>query len=236
MTPESPDTVEDLDTAPEETAPVGRVTLWEGDPGTLPLNVRRTLVALLRGPYLSQRRDSVLWATLLAHTDVIRAHLGDLLLQLEIDADSEVAFTRNLRPDPDFDQPVPSVLRTAPLSFIDSALLLHLRHLLLQATAQQERAVVGRDEIAAHMSAYLASSGHDEAQFAKRLAASLKRMRKWSLLVDTDTADRWEISSVLALVLTAEEITGIEQEYQRLREAAADGTQPALTEVEEETA
>src|SRR5699024_8450181 len=49
-----------------------RVELWPGDPGTLPLDVRRTLIALLRGPYLSQQRDSILWATLRAHEQVIR--------------------------------------------------------------------------------------------------------------------------------------------------------------------
>lgn len=196
-----------------------RIELWPGDPGTLPLDVRRALVALLRGPYLSHRRDPVLWSALLAHEQVIRRNLGDLLLELAIDADAEVAFSRNLTPDPDFDRPVPSVLRKAPLSFIDSALLLHLRHLLLQGAAQQERVVVGREEIDAHMGAYAASTGHDEAQFTKRLSASLKRMEKdWSILLPTDTEDRWEVSSILALILTPDEIGCIEAEYERLRD------------------
>lgn len=198
-----------------------RVVLWPGDPGTLPLEVRRTLVALLRGPYISHRRDSLVWSALLAHETVVRQHLGDLLLELVIDADAEVAFSRNLVPDPDFDRPVPSVLRKAALSFIDSALLLHLRHLLLQGAAQNERVVVGRDEIDAHMQAYATSSGNDPAQFAKRLTASLKRMRDWSILLTTDTEERWEVSSILALILTPEEIGGIEAEYERLRDQGA---------------
>ncbi|EWS81331.1 hypothetical protein BF93_17365 [Brachybacterium phenoliresistens] len=198
----------------------GRVQLWPGDPGTLPLDVRRVLVALLKGPYVSHQKDPLLWSALLAHEGVVRRRLGDLLLDLAIDADAEVAFSRNLVPDPDFDSPVPSVLRTAPLSFIDSALLLHLRHLLLQGAARQERVVIGRDEIDAHMQAYVASSGNDEAQFRKRLDASVKRMSEYSILLRTETEDRWEISSILALILTAEEIGGIEEEYERLREAA----------------
>lgn len=198
-----------------------RVVLWPGDPGTLPLEVRRTLVALLRGPYISHRRDSLVWSALLAHETVVRRHLGDLLLELVIDADAEVAFSRNLVPDPEFDRPVPSVLRKAALSFIDSALLLHLRHLLLQGAAQNERVVVGRDEIDAHMQAYATSSGNDPAQFAKRLTASLKRMRDWSILLTTDTEERWEVSSILALILTPEEIGGIEAEYERLRDQGA---------------
>lgn len=195
-----------------------RVELWPGDPGTLPLDVRRVLVALLRGPYLSHQHDPVLWSTLLAHEPIVRRRLGDLLLELAIDADSEVAFSRNLTPDPDFDRAVPSVLRTAPLSFIDSALLLHLRHLLLQGAAQQERMVVGREEIDAHMRAYAPSTGNDEATFSKRLTASVKRMRDWSILLKTDTEERWEVSSILALILTPDVIGGIEAEYERLRE------------------
>lgn len=195
-----------------------RVELWPGDPGTLALDVRRVLVALLRGPYLSHQHDPVLWSTLLAHEPIVRRRLGDLLLELAIDADSEVAFSRNLTPDPDFDRPVPSVLRTAPLSFIDSALLLHLRHLLLQGAAQQERVVVGREEIDAHMRAYAPSTGNDEATFTKRLTASVKRMWDWSILLRTDTEDRWEVSSILALILTPDVIGGIEAEYERLRE------------------
>lgn len=206
-----------------------RVRLWPGDPGTLPLDVRRTLVALLRGPYLSQQRTPELWSALLAHEPVIRRHLGDLLLELALDADAEVAFTRNLEPAEDSALKVPSVLRSVTLTFIDSALLLHLRHLLLQASAQQERAVVGRDELDAHMRAYAASSGNDEAQFGKRLLASINKMVKWSLLLPTDTEQRWEISSVLALILTADEIGGIEAEYERLRASggADDGGQTA---------
>jgi hypothetical protein len=195
-----------------------RVQLWPGDPGGLPLDVRRTLVALLRGPFLSQQRTPELWSALLAHEEVVRRHLADLLLELALDADAEVAFTRNIEPPPDAEVSVPSVLRAVTLTFIDSALLLHLRHLLLQASAQEERAVVGRDELDAHMHAYAASSGNDEARFDNRLLASINKMIKWSLLLPTDTEQRWEISSVLALILTADEIGGIEAEYERLRD------------------
>src|SRR5699024_2196635 len=74
--------------------------------------------------------------------------------------------------------------------------------------------------------------GHDEAQFTKRLSASLERLRKWSILLDTDTRDRWEISSILALILTAEGIGGIEAEYQRLRDTRGD--QPRFADTDDE--
>src|SRR5699024_12173182 len=89
-----------------------------------------------------------------------------------------------------------------------------------------------REEIDAHMRAHAAPGGHDEAQVTKRLSASLERLRKWSILLDTDTRDRWEISSILALILTAEEIGGIEAEYQRLRDTRGD--QPRFADTDDE--
>lgn len=210
----------------EKTTEDARVTLWPGDPGALPLDVRRTIVALLRGPYLSQRRDPVLWSTLLAHEGVIRERLGDLLLSLAVDADAEVAFCRNLEPDPDFREQVPSLLRRQSLSFVDSALLLHLRHLLLHGAARGERVMVGHDELADHMQAYTPAAGNDEALFAKRLNAAIGRLRDFSILVDTDTEQRWEVSPILALILTAEEIGGIEAEYEQLRADVVDDSEP----------
>lgn len=195
-----------------------RIQLWPGDPGTLDLDVRRTLVALLRGPYLSQHHAPDLWSVLLAHEHEIRARLGDLAAELTLDANTEVAFTRNLTPDPEFERPIPTVLRGVTLTFIDSAPLPHLRQLLLQGAARQERIVVGRDALEAHMRSYAVSSGNDAAQFTKRALASINKMVNWSILLTTDTDERWEISTVLGLILTAEDIGGIEAEYARLRD------------------
>ena len=201
-----------------------RFTLWPGDPGSLPLDVRRTLIALLRGPYLSHRKDPILWSALCAHETVIRERLGDLLLSLAIDADAEVAFCRNLEPDPDFTGTVPTVLRRQQLTFVDSALVLHLRQLLLRGAARGERVMVGLDEITAAMQVYAPAAGNDEALFAKRLNAAIDRMRKYSILLDTDTEQRWEVSPILGLILTSEEISGIEAEYEELKHTGQEPT------------
>lgn len=68
------------------------------------------------------------------------------------------------------------------------------------------------------MRSYAVSSGNDAAQFTKRLLASINKMVNWSILLTTDTDERWEISTVLGLILTAEDIGGIEAEYARLRD------------------
>jgi hypothetical protein len=131
------------DSAAEENAPPP-TALFLGDSGELSLDARRTLVQLLAGPSLDGRRHAKLWPVLLRDEHVIRQRLADLFLELVIDRDMQVAFTRQADTG---DLEVPLLLRRAQLTFIDSILLLHLRQRLTQADAQGERAVVSLDEI-----------------------------------------------------------------------------------------
>ncbi len=75
---------------------------------------------------------------------MIRRRLAELFLELVIDRDVQVAFTRQADTG---DLEVPLLLRRAQLTFIDSILLLHLRQRLTQADSQGDRAVVSTDEI-----------------------------------------------------------------------------------------
>lgn len=197
--------------------------LWPGDHGTLPFVVRRLLVRLMTGPYVSQEHDPQLWSALLDHESVVREHLANMLLDLAVDHESEVAFCRNLTADDSFTEPVPKVLRTVNLTFVDSALLLHLRELLVRGRATGERVFVGRQELLAHMDAYAASAGGDEALFVKRVDSSIKRMVDWSILSATTTDERWEISAIVALIVTPDVVAQIQDEYERIaRDADGD--------------
>jgi hypothetical protein len=103
--------------------------LWPGDSGTLLEGSRRALVQLVRGPHLSSGRHGRLWAALLNDEAAIRSRLADLFLDLVVDRESEIAFVRNVTAEIE----TPQVVRTAPLTFLDTAALLHLRQLLLRA-------------------------------------------------------------------------------------------------------
>ena len=190
--------------------PGGETGLWPGDTGELPGEVRRVLVQLVRGPYVSQQRTPNLWATLVAHEAVVRSRLADLFLELAIDTDNEIAFARNARAE---DEPVPAMMRRTTLSFVDTALLLHLRHLLLRASAQGERAFVSMEEIVDHIAQYRAPGDTDRALVAKRARASVKRMKEYAILDKTDTTDRFEIMAILGLIITPEVVSGLEGEY-----------------------
>lgn len=188
--------------------------LWPGDTGTLPAPVRAVLVRLVQGPYVSQVTTPNLWATLVVHQEVLRSRLADLYLELAVDLDHEIAFARNAVPA---DHTAPSLMRKVSLSFVDTALLLHLRHLLLKAAAAGERAYIGMDEITDNLSQYRAPGDQDLALFDKRVRAAVKRMVNYKILTGLEGDERYEIMPILGLIVTSEVVTGLEAEYRAAR-------------------
>src|ERR1700739_4821852 len=114
--------------------------LFSDDMGTLTLDARRVLIQLLAGPSLEARRHSKLWPLLMCNESLIRSRLSELFLDLIIDHDLQVAFTRQMDMD-GLDAPI--LLRRIQLTFIDSVLILFLRQKLAQTDAQGVRAVIG---------------------------------------------------------------------------------------------
>src|SRR5690606_31676438 len=189
-------------------------SLFTGDAGELPLDTRRTLVQLLSGPSLDGRRHPKLWPILIRDEEIVRRRLADLFLELVIDRDLQVAFTRQADTD---ELDVPLLLRRAQLTFIDSLLLLHLRQLLTQADAHGERAVVSVQEMHEYLSLYERASNTDRAGFAKRINASIEKIKKHSILQKIRASeDRFEISPTLKLLFSAEEIQALTRLYHRM--------------------
>jgi hypothetical protein len=105
------------------------------------------------------------------------------------------------------------MMRKLPLNFVDTALLLHLRHVQLRAAGQGERAFIGLDEIQDHLQQLRAPGDTDPAQLAKRVTASVKRMLEYSILGTTDTDARFEILPIVGLLLSPDVVAGLEAEY-----------------------
>lgn len=187
--------------------------LWDGDPGSLPRDTRRTLVRLLQGPYLTTELHPELWNALLKDEADIRRRLGDLFLELVIDRAAGLAFTRNAS-DPT--GAAPSVMRAMRLTLVDTVLLLHLRTLLLRANTPGERVFVDRSEIDDHLSVYRPHTSTDHTGFMRLVSSSVDKLKRAALLRDTDVAERYEVSPVLALVFTADEVAAVTAEYRRL--------------------
>jgi len=203
-----------------EDAQASPVKLFEGDSGELPLETRRVLVQLLAGPSLDGQRHPKLWPVLVRDEALIRRRLSELFLDLVIDTDTQVAFTRQADAG---DLETPVLLRRAQLTFLDSIMLLHLRQRLTQADAQGERAVISVDEIVEHMSVYERSTNTDRAGFHKRIQASIEKIKTHNILqkIRSRSEERYEISPTLKLLFSAEAIQSLTRTFQRMADGEA---------------
>ncbi|WP_168625645.1 DUF4194 domain-containing protein [Cryobacterium sp. BB307] len=200
--------------------------LWKGDTGVLPEQSRRALLELIKGPYLSGAKSSTQWSALLADESAIRSRLHELFLELEIDRFGEFAFVRNITTD---EIAAPSTVRTHPLSFLDTAMLLVLRQLLVTREGDG-RVIVGQEEVFEQLRVYR-TADRDEHDFDRRLNSSWNTMKnKLRVIHQAGTEDRAEISPVLRLIVDAEQVSQISAEYRRI---AVEGGGP--TRIVEET-
>lgn len=189
--------------------------LYDGDSGELSLDVRRVLVQLLAGPSLDKQRHSRLWPVLIRNEEAIRGRLSELFLQLVIDHDLKVAFTRQADTG---ELDVPFLLRRARLTFVDSILLLHLRSRLTQAETHGDRAIVSTGEIVDFLKVYEQDGNTDRALFEKRAHRSIEKIKKHSILRKLRSDDGcYEISPTLKLLFSAEEIQTLTETYLDLK-------------------
>lgn len=204
-----------------DTAQTSATKLWDRDAGTLREPSRRALAALLKGPYVSAEKQPQNWRALLGDAAEIRSRLADIFLDLVIDDERGVAFVRNAETYPG---DAPQVVRTAPLTLMDTAMLLHLRRELVSGSGAG-RVIIGKDEIYEHLQAYRGQYSTDDAGFAKRIDASWTKMDKYGILLRTATSatdGRFEISPVLRLIFGPEQIEAVRAEYAALRGEAPD--------------
>lgn len=183
------------------------------DHGELSPGTRRVLLALIRGPYVSERTQSKLWPALIRDEQVVRTRLADLYLDLILDTEGGIAFVRNLDVDD-----APRVVRSHPLTLIDTVLVLFLRRTLLAKADSSVRAFVGRDEIEDQLRSYRSADASDKTGYDKRIEASINKMKDNAVLLSTDDPDRWEVSPVLALIFGPDEAAAVDRQLKALVE------------------
>lgn len=190
--------------------------LFPGDRGELRGETRRALVALLAGPSVDGERQPKLWLVLKRDEAVLRSRLSDMFLELTLDDENQVAFVRQVPQHGETD--IPILLRRQPLTFLQSAGLLILRAALASASAAGQRATIGGAELIADLGAYDDPAKSDKASFAKKCAAVVEALKKVSILRPIPgSADRFEVSPTLALLLPAEQLEALTKTYERLR-------------------
>lgn len=210
--PEDPVDAATHSAAAETANSAADAALFAGDTGLTRQDTRHAMVALLMGPALDARRHSKLWPVLLRDEKVIRSRLHELFLDLVMDHEMRVAFTRQVKSD---DIDVPILLRRAPLTFLETALLLFLRQRLTQAEASSERAVVSMDEMREHLVVFERTDSQDHAGFAARVNAAIEKAHnKLSLLSPVGRGTgRFEVSPTLKLLFSADDIQQLTRVY-----------------------
>jgi len=223
------ETEADAEAAPVATPPAAKANgaLFLGDTGTLPAEARRALCQLLAGPSVDAQRQPTQWAALLRHEDAARSLLSELFLELVLDRDGGIAFTRQAD-TAEVDSP--TLLRSAPLTFIESVLLLFLRQQLAEADTRGERAVVEELQLVEAMSIYQKNVSTDQAGYGKRVSAAIAKMRENQLLSKLrGSEDRYEISPALKLLFSAEDVQVLADAYRQLRDGDAVETLEAVS-------
>ncbi len=199
--------------------------LFGGDTGALPMDTRRVLVHLLLGPALDAERQTKLWPVLLRDERVLRSRLHELFLDLVVDHEQRVAFTRQVENDAN---DVPVLLRKAALTFVQSALLLFLRQQLTQADARGERAVVSREEMREHLRVFERDRNLDRAKFERQADNAVEKAVQLNLIRRLRGEDeRYEVSPALKLLFPAEQIQALTETYARLSQAPGEALDAA---------
>jgi hypothetical protein len=143
---------------------------------------------------------------------VIRSRLHELFLELVLDTEQQVAFTRQVVAE-DIDAPV--LLRRANLTFLETALVLYLRQRLTQADAAGERAVVALDEMQGHLAVFERVANPDQARFGRQVIAAIEKVKKLNLVrVLPGGQPRFEVSPTLKLLFAAETIQMLTRTYE----------------------
>ncbi|MBB3777294.1 hypothetical protein FHY16_000015 [Xanthomonas campestris] len=209
------------DAADNQNPAVATIGLFAGDTGQLPVEARRALCQLLSGPSVDAQRHSRLWPALLRSEAGIRSALAEVFLELVLDREAGIAFTRQAETG---ELEAPVLLRSAPLTFIDSVLLLHLRQQLAEADARSVRAVVEEAALGEALAVYEKNLSTDRAGFLRRVATAVQKMKDNHVLTRLRGEDaRYEISPALKLLFSAEDVAALGQVYRQLRDGAAGG-------------
>lgn len=186
--------------------------LFSEDRGSMAYDARLALCKLLVGPCIDP--DSPLWTALLRDETTIRSRLSEVFLDLVIDRERKVAFTRPAETG-ELDTPV--LQRSTPLSYLESVLLLHLRQILMDADTRGDRAVVEVGEMQEALAIYAGGTGTDQVLATKRMNAAIDKMRKHTILQGIRGEDRrFEVSPTLRLLFPAEEVAALASAYKAL--------------------
>lgn len=198
---------DDIDIADSERERTSSVALFEGDEGGLELDQRRALVVVLKQRFITGRTHPREWRALTRNPRPIRARLNDLFLDLHLDAERGVAYKRQVSPEGG-GRPFPTLLYDAPWGREDTILLVYLRsRFRSEQAAGAEKVFVDREDMLEFIEQHRPAHATDQAGDAKRAAKAIEALYRAGLLIGPSTADRFEVSNAIEVLLSMEKLT-----------------------------
>lgn len=196
--------------------------LYEGDHGTLPMEVRNLLISLLKGPYLVASENPRLWDQLINNKELVLQQLSNLYLTLMIDDIDGIAFIKQADTG---DLQVPTLLTRTEYRLLDSVLIVELRGRLMEAETAGQRAVISKDEIYSYLGYFDVDSKLDQLGAKRRADAVIERFVKRHFLTALPNRGNYEISPVLKVIFRANEIAALSEAYEELLRGKTTNTQ-----------
>ncbi|MFE3280680.1 DUF4194 domain-containing protein [Nocardia sp. NPDC059239] len=191
--------------------------LFPGDAGTLPPEVRRTLVRLLQRRVLFADKNSAQWRTLLENQQLIESRLHDLFVRLVVDHDRGIAYKYQVRSE---ELDVPILLKEDPYNRAETLVLVHLRTVFQrERTVGETTARVDVEELEQTVLTYFNPEDPNVAKAQQEIRTATARLVKEGL-IEEETAGRYRITPLVEVVMSTEKLSELSQ-WLRSR---ADGT------------
>lgn len=181
-------------------------TLFAGDTGAFPLELRQTLVRLLRGPYIDGSADPALWSIILNHAVSLQQYLSEIFLLLSIDTDRKIALLTPVPMDAVHTQPI---VARKPLRREETLLALRLRVLLDRHNGSGTDVTVSRSTAREILAEHRQPGTVDDKRLDEQTEAALARLLGLKLILPTELAGEYRVSNALALALPFDSIEQI---------------------------
>lgn len=208
-------------------------SLFAGDTGSFPLELRQALVRLLRGPYIDGTADAQLWNTILTHRASLQQYLSEVFLLLTVDPERKIALLAPAEIDAVHTQPI---VARKPLRREETLLALRLRMLLDRHAGTGTDVTVTRSGAREILAEHRQPGAVDDKRLDEQTDASLARLLALKLLVPTEVPGEYRVSNALALALPFDSIDQIPAYLQALDNAPDGGEAPAQDDTAEESA
>lgn len=184
------------------------VALFEGDEGGLEQAQRRALVAIVKHRFITAESHPKEWRALVANPRLIRSRLNDLFLELHLDVDRQVAFKRQATPEGG--GRFPTLLHDTAWTREETILLVFLRaRSRADEAAGVPKTFVDRIDMLEHITSLRPSHATDQAGDARRGVKAIESLLRAGLLIGASTAERFELSRAVDVVLPLERLTAL---------------------------